>query len=341
MAHLLKLPNDSAGYDRDAYALTMTKNATSVFYLVASDGLTPKVTAAAGEEASDIVSAAADSKGVAELQTNKYVSEWERGQSLKRIVLRSGGKTGQARLRAQLEDGRDWIKPLPIFVVEDRYGRRGSDTSGVEPEFAKELELLPIRKAIARLAAEQMASKVRTNAEALDAYHHPYPNPPDDKWCGSFVAWCWNLLSKLRKDVPAGLFGSGDPLRSPEKAIDWAVKNSGKFKLLRYEGPNPMTLKEKVAYAEIGADGVTPQCGDVVLWRNKSGFRGDDPAKGVLGFQHVALLESFSGKTFVDINGNAYDADAASPFARIEHDLDSKTTMLKAPRAFFLCVRGL
>lgn len=339
MAGLYKPLNDSLGYDRDAYTLTLTKNASSSFFLVCSDGLTPKVTSASGDDISDIVTASSDATGVD--AAKKGMSEWESAQSVKRIVLRSGAKTGQARLRAQLDDGRDWIKPLPIYVVDDKYGRRGSDDAGVEPDFKKELEKLPIRKAVARLAAEQMASKVRGNADALDAYHHPYKSPPDDKWCGSFVAWCWNLLAKIRKDVPAELFGNGAGLLSPEKAIDWAVKNPGRFKLLRYEGPNPMTMKEKVAYAEIGADGITPQCGDVVLWRNKSGFRDDDASKGVLGFKHVALLESFSGSTFVDINGNAWDADAQSVFARIEHDASDRTTLLKAPRAFFLCIRGL
>ncbi len=336
MAHLTAVPNNKAGFDDSNNTLSLPVNGSIALYLVAGAGL--KV--AADDESVATATAGEQDEEKFKKENKRSLSEWERDQVIRKVKIKAGATVGSTVLRALDEAGRDLIKPLKIYVVMDQYGRRvgGVDGSGVEPDMRAELQKLTFRQVIARIAQDQMTSGIRQHGQALSAYKHP-PNY-EPLWCGTFVGWCWTQAAAIKgKGDFSKLFRPGaEALRSPQKAIDWAVKNPGSFKLLRYKGINPMTGKEKVDFAEIGDGSVVPQTGDIALWYNTSGYKNDDAKMGIPGFKHVSFVESFNGGTFTDINGNAWDAGSQSIFARIDHETDKKTTLSKQYRCFFMCV---
>jgi hypothetical protein len=301
MPHIMAFPNDSGGFDRERNQFVMPKNKTSYLYLVAGDGLKVSVDPPA------IISASCKEEDEKAAHNRPGLSAFENSVTIRKITLTSGSAEGRTLLRARNEEDNDWIKPLDVFVVADAYARRAGDA--IEPTLRAELERLPLRQAVIRVAHDQMTSRVRTNEEGIVLYR--LPKEYGKLWCGAFAYWCWNQAAAAKK-VANPFGGSSEPLLSPQKAIHWGMQSSTPGQLLQYAGPDPMVKAGTVPpqeLREIGYQGCYVEPGDIALWREGNWA----------GFKHVSFVESVSGSTFVDLNGNAYDAGSGSALARIAH----------------------
>ena len=300
MANLFKAPNDSGGFDSGRNTLVLPINTTDTIYLVAGSSLTVTT--------SDRSIVAADAGAGDDPGSHKLpqLSEWETAQNIRRITLKSGLKPGTALLRAQNSDNRDLIAPLTVMVVNDRDARRVTDALGIDPAMKAELGALSLRQTVLRIAEDQLHSRVKTNTQGCALYHL---NPDYGVlWCGAFAHWCWQQAALVHGvDNPFGK--NNDVLLSPQKAIHWGMRADTPSQLLQYGGPDPMTMKDPPQeLREIGYMGYQVEPGDVALWRTAA-----------MTFKHVSFVESVSGRSFVDLNGNAYDAGSGSALARVSH----------------------
>jgi hypothetical protein len=320
MAHIFKFPNESGGFDGPRNQFVMPQNDTSYLYLVAGQGLAVDV------EPKNIVEVAAGSGDEKSAHGKAGLSEWENNQNIRKIILKSKSETGHVKLFAKDSGGFDLIKPLDVYVVDDKDARRVGEKGKIEPEMKVELEQLKLREVVLRIAYDQISSRVKSNAQGISLYHLP---KGETLWCGAFAYWCWEQAALVKHvDNPFG--SSQDALLSPQKAIHYAMTNPTKGVLLQYKGPNPMTMKgEPQELREIGWMGNNVEPGDIALWR----------ATHAMDFKHVSFVESVDGKTFVDINGNAYDAGSGSALARISHDDINRKLPDGSYKCFFLHVK--
>jgi hypothetical protein len=232
---------------------------------------------------------------------------------------------GSAKLLARDISNNDQILPLDIFVVADSNSRRVTDNIGIEPTLQKELEQLSLRQAVLRIAEDQLYSNVKTNQQGCTLYHLDPRN--GTLWCGAFAYWCWQQAA-LAKKMP-NPFNTQDVLLSPQKVINWGMQDNTPGQLLQYKGPNPMTMKgPSQELREIGYNGYYVEPGDIACWREGH----------AMGFKHVSLVEKVDGRTFVDLNGNAYDAGSGSALARISHDDIGRKLADGSYKCFFLHV---
>ncbi len=320
MAHLLKFPNDSGGYDKNRNLLVMPQNSQSTFYLVAGQGLNVDST---DESIFQTTAKVTDDSGAHKMSG---LTVWEKSQNIRKILLNSGANTGVAQLTAKDDGGRDQIRSLEVMVVADPHARRISDNGEIESSLRKELDQMSLRQAVLRIAEDQISSRVKTNAQGCDLYHL---NPAYGKlWCGAFAYWCWAQAALVKK-VPNPFGEKNEPLLSPLKAIDWGMREETPGVLLQYKGPNPMTMRgPPQPLLEIGDNGHFLEPGDIALWR----------VGHAMGFKHVSFVESVNGKSFVDINGNAYDAGSGSALAKISHDDINRKLSDGSYKCFFLHV---
>jgi hypothetical protein len=218
------------------------------------------------------------------------LTAWEKDNILRKIIVKANSDEGETKLHAKL-DGADFAQPVTLRVVGDQNWRRVGKAAGeCQPELRAELQLLPFRDAVLRVAEDQLHSSVCTHSDGFGVYNI-------DKtydWCGAFVYWCWNQAAAVKNlDNPFG--PNGNVLWSPQRAIDWAMNPASPGQLLRYKGENPFTGKYgKQEYREIGWNGYELERGDIVLLR----------AGNAGGWKHVCLVDRVDGKTLHTMDGN-------------------------------------
>lgn len=321
MPHLFKFPNNSGGFDKDRNLFVMPLNTTDFFYLIAGQDLKVDVTEdAVNKKILDYSPEAGDEKSA---HGKAGLSEWENSQNIRKITIKSGSKPGHVKLLARDSDSRDQIAPLDIFVVEDTDARRVADSGKVEESLKIELEQLSLRQAVLRIAADQITSRVKTNKQGIELYKLP---KGETLWCGAFAHWCWQQAALIKK-APNPFGSNNNSLLSPQKAIDYGMNPATPTQLLQYKGPNPMTMRgDPQELREIGWEGNYVEPGDIALWRETH----------AMGFKHVSFVETVNGKTFTDLNGNAYDAGSGSALARISHDDINRRLPDGSYKCFFL-----
>jgi hypothetical protein len=324
MAHVRTLSgmNDS-GFDASRSLLVLSARHTTTLYLV--------------EGTSDDLNVALDDTSVASvgeldqtkaLHKNGKFTDWERTQAIHKLTIK-GLKAGSTTLTATLPDGRDWIEPVTVRVVDNADYRQAGDKATITPELRQELQQLDLRSAVLRVAEDQMNSKIGRTA---GGGYGRYGIPKDWEWCGAFAYWCWATAASAKGvDNPFG--DRLNVLLSPQKAISWALQ-TGDADILRYQGGDPygnsfVTGKPlgKAAktqkYVEIDASHPLKPA-DIVLVRNDTGWK------------HVALVwETPTGDDLESIDGNqgspSIQRRTRSLKAKVNHGKDYALVFLHVP----------
>jgi hypothetical protein len=282
MAHLRKPGSgDTAGYDASRNLQILPINQRTQFYLVAGADLNVFTDDAS---CADVIAPAVDDK---KAHGDRAITPWEKAQEIRRLTV-IGKSLGSTTLRAQL-DGRDWIAPLTIRVLNDSTCRQvGKTPAQVTPELRAEIQSLSLRDAVIRVAEDQLHSAISTRGEGKGLYGANNP-----LWCGEFAYWCWNQACAIKGEQnPFG--AAGEVLWSPQRAIHWAMQDTTPAQLLRYKGISPMDGKGRQEYREIGWNGHELRPADIVLLRE--GNAG--------GWKHVCMVHSVDGRKVVTIDGN-------------------------------------
>ncbi len=319
MTYFMKLNSEMAGFDKDRNTLVMGQNSSARFYLLGGAGHQVRidgsiVTVQAGEDDDK-----AFHKGTPNVGKTEYV---------RKVTVTTKSQTGQATLVATDGNGLPSAAPITIYVADNKQGRRVADKD-MDSEMRVELQKLPLRDAVIRIAEDQVHSDLiadKGGKKGADRYHL---NPAyGTQWCGKFAHWCWERACEV-KGVPNPFGPSGDTFLSPQKAISWGMRDDTPGQLLQYSGPDPMgKVKSSQDLREIGWNGNWLEPGDLALWRER----------GTGHFKHVSFVKATEGEVLVDINGNAYDAGTGSAFAIIEHP--NIREKIKADyRCFFLHVK--
>ena len=300
MTHLRKPGHaDQAGWDagRNLQILPVTKRTT--FYLIAGAGLTVST-----DDENCAVVQAGDSDD-ARAHKDSELSAWEASQVIRRLTV-VGKSTGSTLLRARL-DGRDYIAPLTVLVTTNPDARQvGKSCGEVTSELRAELQSLPLRDAVMRVAEDQMHSAV-SGTSGFGVYNMT----SDLDWCGGFAFWCWEQACTI-KGEPNPFGGSNKVLWSPQRALHWAIQESTPGQILRWAGSSPMDGKGKQEYREIGWNNYALQPADIVLLRKQSAG----------GWKHVCMVHSTTGQTVETIDGNQ---GAPRSIKIVQRSLDSKT----------------
>ncbi len=284
MAHLRTLPGDSdSGFDGSRNLLVVPARAHRNVFLVAGPDLSVSI--------DDTSVATLNEPGTTRAESgNRNLDPWERSQGI-RCLRVSGVQDGRTVLHARLPDGRDWVAPLTIQVVQNLEARQATAPAGITPELRRELQQLSLRQAVLRVAEDQMNSQYGRQAGSFNIYvGHDY------NWCGAFAHFCWSVAAAA-KGMTSPFGGNNDVLLSPQKAIHWCRTNTDKAVLLRFSGYDPMDGKGPMALTDISAANPV-QPGDICLLRNDN----DD------GWRHVDIVyEAPSGTAFRTIDGNQGD----------------------------------
>jgi len=284
MAHLRTLPGDGdSGFDGSRNLLVVPARNTRNVFLVAGPDLSVSI------EETDIATVSERNATRSESRDG-HLDPWEQSQGIRCLRI-SGVHDGRTVLHARLPDGRDWVAPLTIQVVQNLEARQATAPAGVTPELRRELQQLTLRQAVLRVAEDQMNSQYGRQAGSFNIYvGHDY------NWCGAFAHFCWSVAAAA-KGVANPFGGNNDVLLSPQKAIHFVFGNFDKAILLRYAGIDPMTGAGRMALTDISAANPV-QPGDICLLRNDN----DD------GWRHVDIVyEAPSGTSFRTIDGNQGD----------------------------------
>lgn len=239
-------------------------------------------------------------------QAMKGLSEWEMQQAVERITLR-GRMAKSTLLHAKLPDGRDWIDPLKICVRPDNIGRQVNGRTTVGDTLAMDVYGKTMHETAVRIAQDQLNSRQRTMGGA------DYGAGTKEDWCGIFAWWCWEEASKLAGG--SNPFGGIDHLKSPQKAINWAVTNPG-FRVFNVVTTTHIGGYSKPLSATIPLLQPSEQTpvmpGDIMIERHPTTSFVDD--KGVTQqrnfftqWKHVAMVTSkitSATGTFTTIEGN-------------------------------------
>lgn len=273
--------SDRRGYDAGRNLQVMSVNKRTAFYLVAGAGLDVFTD---DEDIAVASTGASDSAGAHKDQT---LSGWEKDQVI-RVITLVAKSAGTTTLRATL-NGNDWIAPLTIRVINDETCRQvGKAKAQVTPELRAELQRMPLRDAVIRVAEDQMHSAV-----AQTSGFGVYNMESNMDWCGGFAYWCWEQACAIKgEENPFG--GSNTVLWSPQRAIHWAMQDTTPAQLLRYAGVSPMDGKGKQEYREIGWNGYNLKPADIVLLR----------AGTAAGWKHVCMVHEVNGRALETIDGN-------------------------------------
>lgn len=301
---------DQAGFDADRNLQILGLHQKTSFTLVAADGLD------VGFEGDDCLTHSLGALDEKSLHKDKNLSGWEKEQILRRITV-TAKSVGTAVMHARFK-GSDWIAPLTIRVVSNSQNRQvGKEAGEVTSALRIELQKLPLRDAVIRIAEDQLHSAVSTKSTGFGVY-----NIADNlDWCGAFAYWCWAQACAI-KGV-ANPFGSKNTvLWSPQRAISYAMQNPSQVDLYRYEGHDPMGFAKDLAthklkrqeYVEIGSGGL--KRGDIVLYRSGT----------EQGWRHVCMVHPSDAPTsgmLETIDGN--QGKPASIAIR-SRDMDAKVT---------------
>jgi hypothetical protein len=282
VAHLRKPgTGDLAGFDSTRNLQILAINQRTNFYLVAGADLNVFTD---DDSCAAVVAGKSDA---AAIKKDGTLSAWEKSQEIRPLSV-VGKSLGSTTLRAQL-DGRDWIAPLTIRVLNDKTCRQvGKATAQVTPELRSEIQSLSLRDAVIRVAEDQMHSAI-SQSRGFGVYDMD----ASLDWCGGFAYWCWNQACAIQGvENPFG--SSNTVLWSPQRAIHWAMQDTTPAQLLRYKGISPMDGKGRQDYREIGWNGYELRRGDVVLLRDGH----------AAGWKHVCMVHSVDGRAIVTIDGN-------------------------------------
>ncbi len=326
MAHLRTLPGISMpGYDEQRSLLVLSINNMSTLYLI--------------EGTNDNLTVTTDSESVAKVVTkdetkqqkeNKKLTDWERTQLIRKITVK-GVNAGTTNLRAKMPDGRNWIEPVEVRVVNNADSRQAVDTATTTPELRQELQKLGLQAAVLRVAEDQMNSNLGVT---LHGGSGRYGLAQGVDWCGALAHWCYKTASVAKHE--ANPFGDNvNTLASPQKAISWALQ-TGKATILRYQGgdpygwdfekgnrlgpKNPAGSPQTQKFIDIdAANPVKPA--DICLVRDDTNWK------------HVALVfEPPNGETFVTIDGN----QGSPSIKKVSRNLNEKLTDGKTYKFVFL-----
>jgi hypothetical protein len=273
--------SDPSGFDssRNLQVLPITKR--TQFYLIAGAGLNVFLD---DDTCAQLVVGDGDD---AAAHRDGSLSGWEKGQHIRKLTVIGTG-LGSTTLRAQ-RDGRDWIAPLTVRVIQDPSCRQvGKAKAQVTPELRAEIQGLSLRDAVMRVAEDQMNSAIsRTSGFGV------YDMDAKMDWCGGFAYWCWNqACAILGTENPFG--GESSVLWSPQRAIHWAMQDTTPAQLLRYKGVSPMDGRGSQEYRELGWNGYSLKRGDIVLLREGH----------AAGWKHVCMVHSTEGQNVETIDGN-------------------------------------
>jgi hypothetical protein len=281
MANLHKPNSDRTGYDANRYLQLLSVNKRTKFHLVSGAGLDVFT------DDEDIAVASTGATDDAASHRDSSLSEWEKNQVIRLITL-AGKSPGTTQMRATL-DGKDWIEPLTVRVIEDATCRQvGKAKAQVTPELREEIQGLDLRDAVIRVAEDQMNSAI-----AQTSGFGVYNMASNLNWCGGFAYWCWEQACAIRgEENPFG--GSNTVLWSPQRAIDWGMQDTTPVQILRYSGVSPMNGKGHQEYREIGWNGYELKRADIVLLR----------AGTASGWKHVCMVHDVNGRDLETIDGN-------------------------------------
>ena len=286
MSHLRKLGSDQAGFDASRNLQILPLGRRTSFHLIAGDGLS--VWLEQGGEYAALQ--AGDNDDQAAHRRTDELSGWERQQVIRRINLR-GLAPGEARLRAQL-NGADWIQPLTVRVTDNPDARQVGPTNGqVTPQLRQELQALPLRQAVIRVAEDQMHSAI-AGTDGFSRYM-----ASADNWCGAFAYFCWRQACAA-KGVPCP-FPTQDTLLSPQKAIHWGMHNPSLAEVIRYQGTSPLHDDGRTRQAWVELRDQLEPADIVLIWG-----RSHDPNNTRLNWRHVCMVHSRNGAALETIDGN-------------------------------------
>lgn len=278
-------------------------------YLIAGADLSVKI---------DDESYASFTEGDPGSKKNVPFSAWEKEQVIRRFDIK-GEQVGATVLNAFTPDGRPWIQPLDIRIVDNDDSRQTGDSGKITPKLREEVQSLSFRDALIRVAEDQMYSAIGRSESGGDGRY-------DDKginWCGSFIYWCYAAVSSAKGVAnPFGsAAGASNILRSGIKALYAGMNNESKFTVIRYQGPDRYGgLNKLQKFNDIGPDNPVMR-GDICLPRKNKGDT----------FPHVCMVydpPNGSG-VFTTIDGNqtgAYRPEGASLncIGVNEHDANKK-----------------
>jgi hypothetical protein len=216
MAHFRKI-GDRTGYDEDRALQILPVTQQTTFYLVAGADLDVSVDddSVVGLKAGDTDDKAA--------HRSAELTAWEKDNILRKVVVKANSNEGETALHAKL-DGADFAQSVTLRVVADQNWRRvGKATGECQPELRAELQLLPLRDAVLRVAEDQLHSSVCTRSNGFGVYNI-------DKsydWCGAFAYWCWNQAAAIKNlDNPFG----------PKSSVLWSPQTKGSNRIARSVG---------------------------------------------------------------------------------------------------------
>lgn len=326
MAHLKSASQFGVGFDSARSLLVVPIIKPQSVFLVAGGDLTVSI---------DDETVATVTEGELGVTKNVQFADWEQEQVIRRLTIK-GLKVGTAILNARLKDGRPWIMPLEIRVVDNGDARQTEDKGAITPKLREEIQKLSFRDALVRVAEDQMNSAIGRSGTGGDGRY-------DDKginWCGSFIHWCYAAVSNA-KGVPNPFGSAGgvnNILRSGIKALYAGMKDEATFTVIRYEGPDRFGgLKKTQTFIDIGPENPVLR-GDICLPRKNSGDT----------FPHVCMVydpPDGSG-TFTTIDGNqtgSYTPEGASQFCIgiNTHDANKKWTDGKTYTFAFVHVKTI
>lgn len=284
MANLTKPLWMKDGWDSGRSLQVLPVHQSTEFYLVAGQNLDVWV------EDEDLVALRIGESDDKAAHRDGGLSAWEKQQYIRRIRVAANGTTGRTTLHAT-QTGADFIEPLTLEIVADSNARQaGKLPAQVTDSLRKEIQMMPLRDAVIRVAEDQMHSAVCT---ASNAGFGVYDIDASLNWCGAFAYWCWAHACAI-KGVPNPFGSNNTVLWSPQRAIHWAMDPSTAGQLLRYSGGDPMTGKGTQEYREIGWNGNDLDRADIVLLR-----------KGSAGaWKHVCMVDWVEGDTVHTQDGN-------------------------------------
>ena len=269
MASFLKIGTwDQAGYDEGRALQILPVGQQTTFYIVADTaGADPSVSV--------------DDAGLVSLTVE--------GSLMLKVTVMANNNQGQTTLRARL-NGKEVARPITLRLLHDPYWRQvGKALGECTPEIRKEIQILPLRQAVLRVAEDQMHSSIAWRSNGYGVYNID----KDLDWCGAFAFWCWQQAAAI-KGVTDPLGRDSTVLWSPQRAISWGINPATPGQLLRYRGGNPFTGAGTQEYREIGWNSCRLEPADIVLLRE--GHAG--------GWKHVCMVDQDLGANLRTMDGN-------------------------------------
>ncbi len=283
MSHIRKPSHGfRAGYDAERNLQVLPVGKKTSFYLIAADDLVVSI------DDPGIATVSATEGDDKNAHKDKTLTSWEKGQVIS-VIRVAAVAEGSTKLRAKYL-GLDWIEPLTVRVTQNAdYRQVGKGKGEVTPELRQEIQGLPLREAVIRVAEDQLNSRICHETRGFGIYNM-------DKsydWCGGFAYWCWEQACAI-KGVSNPFGPKNSVLWSPQRALHWGMQPDTWGQILRWSGASPMDGKGRQEYREIGWSGYQLERGDVVLVRKDKAH----------GWKHVCLVHTLSGTDLLTIDGN-------------------------------------